>query len=393
VPTADCRKCGIVFAKIRTTGLTESSVDEPEGFKIWRAPPEPKKKRPLLKILVVLALGGTASLALLVFLGLQWTRESETYGDAAALATTHPIVTQAVGEPVQIARFFPFQIETHFHGDQPDTGSSSFTLSVSGPRGNGVVVVESTLFDETWTVEDAVFLAEDGGRRMLVEQRMLLGLPGSQAAAVPEAPRGLTVEQLMKSDVETWGTPVAVHPRSTPSARADADSDAAAAVRSPARAAAERADCPYTGSTSRYVNTIKPSGMRREVRRSSGCVTLVTIWGAWCPSCREHYPYVANLADTYRDSGLAFHSFATDQDTGVLEEFLGAQIHRRGTIRLQLDPGKKGLIQRAASDFGASYGNAVPFYALFDRDNNVVVQGTSRVYERLEPTIRALLAG
>jgi len=139
------------------------------------------------------------------------------------------------------------------------------------------------------------------------------------------------------------------------------------------------------------VDTIKPSGMRSEVSRSTGCLTLVVIWGAWCPTCRKHYPYLARLAETYRPQGLAVHSFSTDQDPAALEEFLGAQRSRTGTFRLALDPNRKGSIKAGARDFGADYPNSVPFYALFDRDNRVLVQGSGSTFERLEPQIRAQL--
>ena len=383
MPAADCRKCGIVFAKYEAPRLTPA--EEPGGFKAWHAPPEPKRKRGVLKILLTLAVTGVGLAAIGLLVGFSWVRGTDAYQVVDAVATTHPAMVRTLGEPIDPAKFFVFGMETTKPAGGEATGAATFVLPVEGPRASGIVIADANLVEGAWKVTDAFFVEVEGGpQQVLVQGGRVIGDGIDGVEVEPTAP-GLTAEQLLKSDVDSWGeTPVERTPRQAPSQRNSVEP----ASRSKRTA---RPDCAYTGATSSYVSTIRPKDMRNQVSRSKGCVTLVAIWGAWCPACREHYPYVTNLADTYADAGLAYHSFATDQNPAELEEFLAAQTHRKGVFRLQLDPNRKGSIKRGAEDFGAVYPNAVPFYALFDHNNQVVVQGTTNVYRKLEPAIRERL--
>ena len=379
-PAAECRSCGIVFAKYRPRASSTAEPEGTRGFEVY-APTPPKKKRSLLKLLLMLGLGAFCLAIIGILSLLHWARGSEPYARAAEVATGHPAMIRTLGEPIEIDYFFPFTVSTSQTGAGPQ-GSGWFTLTARGPEGGGVVVVALTRVDDQWVVRDAVFGPFDGVQQHLVRSGRTVGGDIADRPPEPEAAPGLTAEQLLGSNVETFGEP----PPATM-----AKPEPPPAVRPGDRARAPQPPCPYTGSTSGYVDTIKPSGMRSEVSRSTGCLTLVVIWGAWCPTCRKHYPYVAKLAELYRPQGLAVHSFSTDQDPAALEEFLGAQPSRTGTFRLALDPNRKGSIKAGARDFGADYPNSVPFYALFDRDHRVLVQGSGSTFKRLEPQIRAQL--
>ena len=377
-PAAECRGCGIVFAKYQASRL--APAEDPGSFQLYRAPAEPKKKRRWLRVLVALA----ATAALVGFIGLQLVfakvRGLDSYAAAADLATTHPSVVRTLGEPVEVARTFAFALQTNVDPGGAREGAGTFALPVSGPGGEGTVAVDVRLVDGTWQVADAFFAPDGGAQQLLVQQGLVVGGDLAEARVEATRPEGLSAEQLLKGDYDTRGS---TDPDLPPPPELPPELQGRAPPPDPST---PRVDCAYPGSRADYVTTIKPSEMRDEVMRSSGCVTLVMIWGAWCPSCQQHYPYAVSLAEYYRDDGLAFHSFSTDQNPALLERYLESQSTRTGTHRLQLDPDKKGTISAGVSDFGGTYDGKVPFFVLLDDRNNVVAQGRS--WERLEREIK-----
>lgn len=385
-PAEECRSCGVVFAKYHPPETRAASGVQTVALP--DVPPPKTKQRTLLKVLLALVVGSVL-LCGAGFLGIfKFARGTEAYAAASEMTTTHPILVRALGEPIEIDRFFVFVMYEDLGGDKE--GEASFVFPTTGPKGSTSVVISAEKRDGVWAVLNAYHGPKGASREVLVQDGRLVGGDIEDAPAQPDAPVGLTADELLSSGVETFGVTPSVAPdaRTEPIAPAAGPRARHAASQEPASA---RRACPYPGSTNSSVSTMRPADMRSEVRRSAGCLTLVVIWGAWCPTCRKHYPYLAELADRYRDEGLAVHSFSTDQDPAALEEFLGAQRKRTGTFRLQLDPNKKGSIKAGAREFGAEYTNSVPFYALFDENNRVVVQGAGAVFEKLDPEIRSRL--
>lgn len=207
VPSTDCRKCGIVFAKYER-GPSLRPVDEPDSFERYHAPEE-KKKRSCLGTLLKLALAAVLLLVLGVGLVFNRVKSSESYAVASALATSHPIVLTAVGaehsSQVDIASVFVFHIELNPGG----AGSAVFALPVEGPTSQGVTVVELRRSGDVWTVSDAMFAGATGVEAMLVQDGVIVGVAPPTTAPVsttPDGRPGLTADQLLKADVETWGT-------------------------------------------------------------------------------------------------------------------------------------------------------------------------------------------
>jgi thiol-disulfide isomerase/thioredoxin len=383
----DCRKCGVIFAKY--SGPTHPDAPTPEvpeeppaAFVPYLPPPKPKKKSPLRSILLVMALvatlGVTGVWAFTSYL-FNHARGSDAYAEAAELATSHPLVLQDLGASnpgeISIGRYFPFSINR-----SGSSGTATFGFGVTGPAAGGAVTLELERTTAGWAVVNATLMS-DRGDRTLVQRGSVVEMQTAVAATPIERPAGMTAEQLLASDPDRFG---GAGTRTT----APATSVREVSVTVEEKPAAYP-DCPYTGSTARYVRDVRASDLRSEVRRSSGCLTLVSIWGAWCSSCRGYYPHAVALAEKYRDDGLAFHSFATDRDPGVLNDFLNAQPRTTGTLRIK--PWKKGELGEAVDAFGARYGDKVPFYALLDRDGRVIVQGSADVFRELEPEIRARL--
>jgi thiol-disulfide isomerase/thioredoxin len=51
-------------------------------------------------------------------------------------------------------------------------------------------------------------------------------------------------------------------------------------------------------------------------------LTVVNVWGTWCPSCSRDLPVLASLHGRYRDRGVAFLGISVDEDLGELNAFL-----------------------------------------------------------------------
>ena len=69
---------------------------------------------------------------------------------------------------------------------------------------------------------------------------------------------------------------------------------------------------------------------------TKGKVTIVDIWGTWCPPCRMEIPHFIALRDNYKDKGVEIIGINKEREPpakikATIEEF--AKEHSGSTIR------------------------------------------------------------
>jgi len=123
--------------------------------------------------------------------------------------------------------------------------------------------------------------------------------------------------------------------------------------------------------------------------RQADRVLLVNFWATWCEPCREEFPALVRLHDTYRAKGLSLVAISMDEpeSVGDIEKFLKSQKANFGSYRHNFQ------------DFGAfidtvnpKWGGGIPASFLFDRSGKLIDswQGATS-YEELEAAVRPIL--
>ncbi|MCH9649321.1 MAG: cytochrome c oxidase assembly factor 1 family protein [Deltaproteobacteria bacterium] len=105
---------------------------------------------------------------------------SDVYRDALALAETHPLVIESLGEP--IATGWQFQGSVNLEGNR---GTADFSVPISGPKGSGRLYVEAEKRVGEWSYHRLEIELEDGSRLQLLEDSPLPEAPLSPENSPP----------------------------------------------------------------------------------------------------------------------------------------------------------------------------------------------------------------
>jgi thiol-disulfide isomerase/thioredoxin len=135
---------------------------------------------------------------------------------------------------------------------------------------------------------------------------------------------------------------------------------------------------------------LNEAGWREVKARNQNRVLLVNFWATWCDPCREEFPALVRLHNTYRGRGLSLVAISMDEPetVGEVAKFLNSQGAQFGSYR------------RNFRDFGAfintinpRWGGGIPASFLYDR-NGVIVESWEGAtsFEEFERAIKPLLA-
>ncbi|MEO6574060.1 MAG: TlpA disulfide reductase family protein [Polyangiaceae bacterium] len=104
--------------------------------------------------------------------------------------------------------------------------------------------------------------------------------------------------------------------------------------------------------------------------RTPGPVTLFVIYASWCHSCRKELPMIGELARAYAAKGVRVVALSTDEDPQDFAEMLAEEPMSFPLLRLSRGP--DGTLAAALKTLGCTYGNVIPYTALFDRTGALV---------------------
>ncbi len=123
--------------------------------------------------------------------------------------------------------------------------------------------------------------------------------------------------------------------------------------------------------------------------RYRGRVLLVNFWATWCDPCREEFPALVRLYNSYHGRGFSLVAISMDEpeSTNAIEQFLNSQGARFGSYR------------QGFRDFGAfvdainpRWGGGIPASFLYDRDGKLVESWEgATTFEDFERAVKPLL--
>ncbi len=134
-------------------------------------------------------------------------------------------------------------------------------------------------------------------------------------------------------------------------------------------------------------------GEQKSATDLKGKVTLINIWGTWCPPCAEEFPYLAAIYDQFR-SHPEFQYFSISYDEKSQAELREATDDFLRRMRVDhptyFDPGAASLL--ALNAIGV--GDAFPTTVIVDQQQSI--RGVWRGFDRpsmaeIEATVAKLL--
>lgn len=139
----------------------------------------------------------------------------------------------------------------------------------------------------------------------------------------------------------------------------------------------------------RGIPDLNEEGWQQILARQRGRVVLVNFWATWCEPCREEYPALVRLHNTYRSQGLSLLAVSMDEPESVpaIERFLKSQDAQFGSYRHNFrDFGK------FIDTVNPRWGGGIPASLLFDRQGKLVEswQGATS-FEEFQRAVEPLL--
>ena len=120
-----------------------------------------------------------------------------------------------------------------------------------------------------------------------------------------------------------------------------------------------------------------------------GRVLLVNFWATWCDPCREEFPNLVRLHNTYRGRGLSVVAISMDdlETVPAIQRFLQSQGAKFGSYRQHF-----GDFEALVNSINPRWGGGIPATFLYDREGKLVNSWEgATTYEEFECAVKPLL--
>jgi thiol-disulfide isomerase/thioredoxin len=138
------------------------------------------------------------------------------------------------------------------------------------------------------------------------------------------------------------------------------------------------------------MTTATPEQAAARVRAAKGEVVVFVLYASWCSGCRAEIPGVDSVSSKLSGRGMEVMAYALDEDPVDYDEMLAD--HTPSFPLVRVAPMTNADLVAAVRGLGGSYGESIPYTAVFDRQGTLVREWKDGVGAReLEQTVSPLL--
>jgi len=139
----------------------------------------------------------------------------------------------------------------------------------------------------------------------------------------------------------------------------------------------------------RGIVDLDENGWDRLRAQQRGRVLVVNFWATWCEPCREEFPNLVRLHNTYRSHGLSVVAISMDEpeSASAIEQFLKSQGANFGSYRQHFKD-----FEALVNSINPRWGGGIPATFLYGREGRLVEswQGAT-TFEEFERAVKPLL--
>ncbi len=137
------------------------------------------------------------------------------------------------------------------------------------------------------------------------------------------------------------------------------------------------------------VQNIDEAGFSRVREKHRGRVLLVNFWATWCEPCRDEFPGLVRLYQSYHPQGLSVVAISMDEpeSESAIRNFLNEQHAPFGSYRHNFHD-----FAALVDSINPRWGGGIPATFLYDRDGKLVQSWVGATeYEEFERALRPLV--
>jgi thiol-disulfide isomerase/thioredoxin len=139
----------------------------------------------------------------------------------------------------------------------------------------------------------------------------------------------------------------------------------------------------------RGIAGLDETGWERIRAQQRGRALLVNFWATWCDPCREEFPNLVRLHNSYRSKGLSVVAISMDDPEAVpaVEQFLKSQGAQFGSYRQQFKD-----FEALVNSINPRWGGGIPATFLYNPQGKLVDSWEGATsFEEFEGAVKPVL--